>query len=65
VGAEAILYELELEGFEPRPSKATVERVLAKAGATGKGRGGRDRGRERHRPRPKADGAGIWQQADW
>lgn len=64
VGAEAILYELELEGFAPRPSKATVERVLARAGATKKGRG-RDRGSERHRPRPKADGPGIWQQADW
>lgn len=64
VGAEAILYELELEGFEPRPSKATVERVLARAGVAQKGRG-RDRDSERHRPRPKAKGPGMWQQADW
>lgn len=64
VGAEAILYEMELESFEPRPSKATVERVLARAGATRRTRK-RQRGSERHRPRPVTAAPGVWQQADW
>lgn len=64
VSADAILYELECQGFGPLPSRATVGRVLKRAGVTGK-KEGRERGTERHRPRPTVDRPGVWQQADW
>lgn len=64
VSADAILYELECQGCSPLPSRATVGRVLQRAGVTGK-KEQRDRRTERHRPRPVVAQPGIWQQADW
>lgn len=63
VSADAILYELECEGFEPVVSRATVNRILKRSGVTA--RPGRDRRAERHRPRPRVNRPGVWQQADW
>ena len=65
ISAESILYEMEAEGFQPRPSRATVERVLQRAGVTRKGRR-RDRGSGQHRPHPAEVAVpGVWQQMDW
>jgi hypothetical protein len=64
ISADAILYELECEGLAPLPSRATVGRVLRRAGVTG-AKKQRERGTERHRPRPQADRPGVWQQIDW
>lgn len=63
IGSEAIRYELELQGVEPLPSLSTIERVLRRAGRTGRPK--RARGTERHRPRPAVGGAGVLQQSDW
>lgn len=63
IGAEAIRYELELQGLDPLPSISTIERILRRAGRTARPK--RDRTSERHRPRPVVNGPGALHQADW
>ena len=62
-GAEAIRYEMTQAADAVIPSESTIERVLTRAGRTGK----RDRGRgpSQTRPLPTVTGPGIWQQIDW
>ena len=63
IGAEAIRYELELQGTAAVPSVSTIERILRRAGRTAKPK--RARTSERHRPRPTVLGPGVVQQSDW
>lgn len=62
-GAEAVRYELIREGYQPLPSRSTIERVLARAGATRRGR--REPRIRDPRPLPQVAVPGVWQQIDW
>lgn len=64
-GADAVAWELELKGVEPRPARRTIERILQRAGRTR--HRAKDRAFERTRsayPAPKAARPGDLQQTD-
>jgi transposase len=62
VGAEAIQWDLEDQGWNPIPSLSTIERILSRAGITNRDR---KTGPKLHRLSVDANTPGIWQQADW
>ena len=62
-GAEAIRYEMLTAGDAVAPSKATIERVLSRAGRTVKDPGSSKS--PQSRPLPVVSDPGVWQQIDW
>ena len=64
IGADAVAWELELDGFRPLPARRTLERILARAGRTARVPRPARPPAPRGYPAPSATRAGDLQQTD-
>jgi hypothetical protein len=63
-GADAVAWELELDGVRPRPARRTIERILQRAGRTRRPAAVPHERSAAAYPAPRAEGPGVLQETD-